>query len=306
VEIGQGTHTGLRQLVAEKLKMDPSLVHVVQEVMTDRAPHDWTTAASRTLFMVGRAALAALEDAIAQIRRTASAPLRCPEEDLEVAGGRVFLRDDPEQGLSLDKVVLGYVYANGNTVGGPVIGRGRYVARHLSGLDPETGQGRPGLEWTMGAEAAEVEVDLRDGSFRVLTAACCIDAGSVINPQLAHTQVVGAMAMGIGWVTREGFLFDRRGGVLNSRLRDFKLLRYGEHPRYVVEFLETPQGDGPFGARGIGEQGILGMPGAVSAAVSRAIGRQLTRKPITPEYVWSEIRAGAGRAGAGRGQGGAP
>ena len=128
----------------------------------------------------------------------------------------------------------------------------------------------------------------------MLKAACCIDAGRVINPQLARTQVVGAMAMGIGWVTREGFHFDRRGGVLNGALRDFKLLRYGEHPQYFVEFVETPQGDGPFGARGIGEQGILGMPGAVSAAVSRAIGRQLTRKPITPEYVWREIRAAAG------------
>ncbi len=286
VEIGQGTHTGLAQIVAERLAIDPSMVHVVAEVMTDRSAHDWTTAASRTLFMCGRAALAAIDDAVAQIRRVASAPLRCPEEDLEVGGNRVYLRDDPGRGLALPEVVMGYVYPNGNTVGGPVIGRGRYVARHLSGLDPETGEGRPGLEWTLGAEAVEVEVDLRDGSYRVLRSACAMDVGRVINPALARGQIVGAMAMGIGYTTREAFVFGQGERVLNGKLRDYKILRYGEHPEYIVRFVETPQRDGPFGARGLGEQGIVGMPGALAGAFSRAVERHLTRLPITPEALW--------------------
>ncbi|MFP4153139.1 MAG: xanthine dehydrogenase family protein molybdopterin-binding subunit [Alkalispirochaeta sp.] len=286
VEMGQGIHTGLAQIVAERLRTDPREVHVVREVMTDRSPHDWTSAASRTLFMVGRAAIAAVDDAVVQIKRIASAPLRAPEEDLEVAGGRVFLRDDPEQGLALADVVLGYVYPDGNAIGGPVIGRGKYIARHLSHIDPETGKGRPGLEWTLGAMGVEIEVDPEDGSFRVLKGVCSMDVGRVINPDLARGQVVGAMAMGIGYSTREAFEFDSREHVVNGKLRDYKLLRYGEHPEYIVDFVETPQGDGPFGARGLGEQGIIGMPGALSAAVSRAIGRQVHRLPITPEYLW--------------------
>ena len=295
VEMGQGIYTGLAQIVAERLRINPDKVHVVQEVMTDRSMHDWTSAASRTLSMCGRAAIAACDDAIAQIKRTASAPLRCPEEDLEVTGGRVFLRDDPEHGLDLTAVVLGYVYENGNAIGGPVVGRGKYIARHLSNLDPETGQGRPGLEWTLGAEGVEVEVDLRDGSYRVVRAVCAMDVGKVINPPLARGQIVGAMSMGIGYTTREAFLFDGRERVLNGKLRDYKLLRYGEHPEYIVEFIETPQGDGPFGARGLGEQGIIGMPGALSAAFSRAIGVQLNELPITPEYLW---RSAVGEGGA--------
>ncbi len=289
VEIGQGIYTGLAQLVAEKLQMDPEQIHVVSEVMTDRSTHDWTTAASRTLYMCGRAALGAVDDAVAQIKRVASAALRCPEEDLEVAGGRVFLRDDPEKGLSLAEVANGYVYPNGNAIGGPVIGRGKYIARHLTHLDPETGEGRPGLEWTLGAEGVEVEVNLRDGSFRIVRAACAMDVGKVINPALARGQIVGAMAMGIGYTTREAFAFDSRERVLNNKLRDYKLLRYGEHPEYVVEFVETPQRDGPFGARGLGEQGIIGMPGALSAAFSRAVGVQLNELPITPETLWAAM-----------------
>ncbi len=288
MEIGQGTLTGLAQIVAEALKMDPEMVYVVPEVMTDRSTHDWTTAASRTLFMVGRAALGAVEDAVAQLKQVASGPLRCPVEDLRVADGRVYLADDPDNGLPLSEVCLGYVYPNGNAVGGPVIGRGRYIARHLSRLDPETGEGRPGLEWTLGAEAVEVEVDLRDGSYRILKSACAMDVGKVINPALARGQIVGAMAMGIGYTTREAFDFDGRGRVLNNKLRDFKILRYGEHPEYVVDFVETPQQDGPFGARGLGEQGIIGMPGALASAFSRAVGAQLHRLPITPEYLWAE------------------
>ncbi len=286
VEIGQGIYTGLAQVVAERLGITPDDVHVVTEVMTDRSTHDWTTAASRTLMMCGRAAISAVDDAVSQIKRVAAAPLRCPEEDLEVSGGRVYIADEPSRGLSLSEVANGYVYPDGNAIGGPVIGRGKYIARHLSHLDPKTGEGRPGLEWTLGAEGVELEVDRRDGSYRILRSVCAMDVGKVINPALARGQIVGAMAMGIGYTMREALEFDSRQRVLNRKLRDYKLLRYGEHPEYTVEFVETPQNDGPFGARGLGEQGIIGMPGALSAAFSRAVGTQLNDMPITPEKLW--------------------
>ena len=296
VEIGQGTHTGLAQIVAERLGIDPSMVHVAPEIATDQAPHDWQTAASRSLFMAGRAAIAAVEDAIAQIKQVASEPLRCPQEELVVSGGRVFARHRPEHGLPLSEVVIRYVYPNGNAIGGPVIGRGKYVARGLTGLDPETGAGKPALEWTLGSEGVEIELDPVDGSYRILKAACCMDVGKVINPRLARGQVVGGMAMAIGYAASEAFSFDPKARVLNGSLRDFKIMRYGEQPEYFVDFAETPQHDGPYGARGLGEQGILGIPGALSAALSRAIGIQIDALPLTAEAVW---RAAGGHDAAG-------
>lgn len=292
VEIGQGTYTGLKQIVAERLRLDPELVHVVREVRTESAPHDWETAASRSLFMAGRAAIEAVDDAVAQVKQVASAPLRCPPDDLDVAEGRVFLRDNPEIGLPLSEVVIHYLYPNGTAVGGPIVGRGRYVARGLTSIDPETGEGRPWLEYTMGGQGVEVEVDLTDGSYRILKAACAMDVGTVINPQLARGQVVGGMAMSIGYAATEGFVFDARERVENDSLRDFKIMRFGDQPEYFVDFVETPQGDGPYGARGIGEQGILGVPGALAAALSRVVGKPLDRLPLTFEEVWRAAREG--------------
>ena len=288
IEIGQGAHEGLRMLVAEAMKTDLARVRTTRRVDTDLSPHDWATAASRSLFMAGRAALDAVADAVAQIQRIAAAPLQCKPEDLDVAGHRVFVRADPSRFLPLDKVVLGYVYPNGNAIGGPVIGRGWYITPDLTSLDPGTGAGKPWLEWTLGAEGVEVEIDPADGAIRVLTAACCMDVGKVVHPALARGQVVGAMGMGIGYSLTEGYVFDARQAVQNGSLRDYKIQRYGEETEYLVDFVETPQPDGPYGLRGLGEQGIVGMPGCLSQAVSLAIGAQITELPMTPETIWKK------------------
>ncbi len=292
LEIGAGTYSSVAQILAERFKDDPENVHINWEVHTSHSPHDWATAASRSLFMAGCAALAAADDAIRQIKHIACAPLQCAEEELEVAGGRVYVRDDPGRGLPLSKVVLGYQYPDGKSIGGQVIGRGNYIAHALTGIDAETGEGNPALEWTLGAEAVEVEVDLTDGSFQVLKAVCAMDVGKVINPQLARGNVVGAMAMALGFATTEGFVFDEEACPLNFQLRDFKVPRFGEEPEYDVSFVETPQADGPFGARGLGEQGVLGIPGAVANAIARAIGRPINSLPITPERIWGAIMGG--------------
>jgi CO/xanthine dehydrogenase Mo-binding subunit len=290
VEIGQGTKTGLAQIVAERLGLEMDQVHVQMIVDTKVAPHDWATAASRGLFMAGRAALEACDDALGQIRRTASIALRVSPEDLTVRGGRVFLEEEPHVGLSLKDVALGYVYPGGNAVEGQIIGRGRYISRLLTGIDPDTGEGHPDLEWTLAAQGVEVEFDPADGSYRILKAACCLDAGRVINPDLARGQIAGAMAMGLGFAACEGFVFNSRGQVQNDDLRDFKILRIGEAPIYHIAFLETPQRDGPFGARGLGEQAVIGMPGALASALSRAAGTALNTLPLTPESIWKAMR----------------
>jgi CO/xanthine dehydrogenase Mo-binding subunit len=290
VEIGQGTKTGLKQIVADKLEMPIEKVHVTSDVDTQTAPHDWATAASRSLMMAGRAAINACEDAMQQLKETASRVLRCPVEDLTVANEKVYITDEPEISIDVKDLCLGYVYENGNAIGGQVIGRGNYIARRLSNMDPETGEGRPDLEWTLGTEAVEIELDLNDYSYEVTKAASTMDVGNVINPDLARGQVSGAMAMGLSFARNEGFVFNSLEQVENNVLRDYKILRYGEHPEYFVDFVETPQGDGPFGARGLGEQGVIGMPGALSNAVSRAAGVEVNELPLIPELIYKNVK----------------
>lgn len=286
VEIGQATQTGLAQILAEKFDTTIDRIHMVKEINTKTSPHDWATAASRATFMGGNAVIQAADDAIGQIKNIASRVLRCPSEDLAVGKDRVFIEDAPHIGLDLSKVVLGYVYENGNAIEGQVIGKGRYIARGLTDIDKETGKGQPALEWTLGAEGVEIELDLRDYSYKILKAVCVLDVGKLINPPMARGQMVGGMAMGLSFASNEVFIYNSRGQVINNDLRSFKIMRYGEEPEYLVDYIETPQKDGPYGARGIGEQSIIGIPGALSNALSRALGLQLKSLPLTPEYLW--------------------
>jgi CO/xanthine dehydrogenase Mo-binding subunit len=286
VEIGTGTKTILAQILAEKMKMDIKDIHVKMEVDTQTTPEHWKTVASRGTFMAGRAVLEAADDAIRQLKEIASIVLRTPIEDLEVGYGKVFLRDDPTIYVDIKDIAYGYKYPNGNAIGGQIIGRGNYILRHLTYLDKETGAGKPGPEWTVGAQAVEIEFDKRDYTYKIIRAVSVIDIGKVLNEKAAIGQVIGAMSMGLSWASRETFLFDRYERVLNPQLRTYRPLRFGEHPEYVVEFVETPQIDAPYGARGAGEHGLIGMPAALANALSIAAEVPLNELPLVPELIW--------------------
>ncbi|WP_218197375.1 hypothetical protein, partial [Pseudomonas sp. 2995-1] len=72
------------------------------------------------------------------------------------------------------------------------------------------------------------------------------------------------------------------------RLRTYRPVHYGEQPEYVVEFVETPHIDAPFGARGAGEQGLLGMPAALANSLSLAANVELHHLPLIPVSIWRE------------------
>ena len=101
------------------------------------------------------------------MKEIASIVLRAPIEDLEVAHSHVFLRDNPKVGLHFKDIGYGYQYPNGNSIGGQIIGRGNFILRHFTHLDPETGAGKPGPEWTVAAYGVEVEFDRRDYTYRL-------------------------------------------------------------------------------------------------------------------------------------------
>ncbi|WP_027410767.1 xanthine dehydrogenase family protein molybdopterin-binding subunit [Anoxybacteroides tepidamans] len=286
VEIGTGTKTILAQILAEKLKMDINDVHVKMEIDTQSTPEHWKTVASRGTFMGGRAVLEAADDVIRQLKDIAACILRAPIEDLEVGYGKVFLRDDPSIYIPIKDIAYGYKYPNGNAVGGQIIGRGNYILRHLTPLDKETGAGKPGPEWTVCAHAVEIEFDKRDCTYKIIKAVSVIDVGKVLNFKAALGQVMGAMSMGLSFASRETFLFDQYERVLNPQFRTYQPIRFGEHPEYIADFIETPQIDAPYGARGVGEHGLIGMPAALANALSIAAEVPLNQLPLFPELIW--------------------
>ncbi|WP_285851792.1 xanthine dehydrogenase family protein molybdopterin-binding subunit [Sporosarcina luteola] len=292
VELGQGTKTILAQIAAERLKMNVSDIHVTMEVNTQYTPHQWRTVASSTTFLAGNAVLAAADDAIRQLKRIGAVALQCSEEDLDVGNGRVYIKAKPDIGINIETVALGYKYPNGHTVGGQVIGIGVHVQRHLTPMDKETGFGDPGPWWSVGAQAVEIEWDESNYHYKIVKAVTVLDGGTIINPMTAAQQMRGGIFLGLSIARGESFEFNEQGVIQNPDLRTYQLMRFGEQPdEYIVEFVETPAEDGPFGARGIGEYGVIGAAAALANGLSLATNVELTQLPLTPELIWRTRRA---------------
>ncbi len=122
----------------------------------------------------------------------------------------------------------------------------------------------------------------------ILRAATVLDAGKVINPKGAKGVVMGGMSMGLGLGSRESFIYDQQQELQNTSLRTYKVLRIGEQPEYLVDWGETPNANAPFGARGIGEHGIVAIHAALVNALSRAAQVELDQVPVIPELIWQK------------------
>lgn len=292
VEMGSGGQTQLAQMLADKMKMDISRVHVRLDVDTQLNPHYWKTVASMTTYMVGRAVMRAADDIIAQLKAVASAALRCSPEELDIEKERIYLRSDPQLSLQFHELVHGLKYPNGNASGGQVIGRGSFIMGHLTPLNPQTGRGRTGPAWTVGAQAVEVELDTAEYTYRIIKAATVMDVGKLINPRAAEGSIRGGMSMGLSLASRECFPYHERGVMQATSLRNYKLLHIGQEPDYLVGFVETPQEDSPYGARVFSEHGIIGIPAALANALSTAANTSLNQLPLTPEAIWTSCTGG--------------
>ena len=291
-EIGPAMKTTIAQIIAEKLKMDIDDIHVYMSVDTRVTPKHWKTVASMTTFMVGNAAVNAAEDLIRQLKDLASIVLRCEPKYVDIENKRAYLIDDRSKFVEFKDIVHGYQYKNSSSIFGELIGRGNYIVQHLLPLDVETGVGKSGVSWTVGAQGVEIEYNPKIHTYRLLRAVTVVDAGKVINPKMAESVIISGMSMGFGLATREEFIYDEKAILQDTSLRTYKLMHLGEQPKYIVDFVETPQKDGPFGARGIGEHGILGIPAAFTHAIQLATGKDFHKIPISPELIWKTVREG--------------
>lgn len=102
------------------------------------------TVASLTEHMAGHAVVRAADDLIAQLRSNGAQAFTCDESDIEVAGGRVFSRNEPNNYIAFKDIVQGYKSETGESVGEPVLGRGGFMLKGLSMLNPQTGEGKTG------------------------------------------------------------------------------------------------------------------------------------------------------------------
>jgi CO/xanthine dehydrogenase Mo-binding subunit len=290
-EIGQGSATAVAQIAAESLGFPVDKVKVAIEKDTDKEPYDWQTVASKGIVLTGDAVMLACQDLLEQAYDVAAQVLRCSPRDLDHDAEKIFVKHHPDASVTFAALSIGYAYPNGNGVGGPLVGVGRYIAQGLSNLDKATGQGLPALDWTYGAHGVVVEVDPDTGEFDVLKIASVFDVGKVVNPAIVRGQCVGGMIQGLGTALCEGYIYDEEGHLLNPSFTDNKIPTAKDIPEQIESMaVETAQLDGPFGARGVGEHPMISVAPAVGNAIHQATGAELVHMPMRFEDVWRALR----------------
>jgi aerobic carbon-monoxide dehydrogenase large subunit len=147
------------------------------------------------------------------------------------------------------------------------------------------------LVFSSGAYGAVVEIERATGRLRVLRVAAVDDAGTIVNPLLAEGQVIGGTAQGLGQCLVEEAAYDEEGNPTFASFVGYSLLTAAEMPPVVAAFVETPSPLNPLGAKGIGEGGAIGTPGAVANAVADALGGVRVDAPFTEAKLWRALHS---------------
>lgn len=290
-DYGNGTYTPLTQIIAEEMDIPLSKIHVAYETDTDRDPYDWQTVASRFMPMGGRAVINACNDLKKKMAETAAKVFECTADDFIFENEKVVLKNNPEKFIPYEKLATGYVFPNGNAIGGPLIGVGVYIVEGLTNLDKETGQGLPAFNWTFGAHAVEIEVDVETGEFTVLKIASAMDVGKVMNEASLKGQLIGGVVQGLGTAICERYVYSNDGRLLNKSFTDNKIPTAKDIPNvFVPIFIETPHDKGAYGSRGAAEHPMISVAPAIGNALKDALGIELTEMPIRSEDVWSAMQ----------------
>jgi carbon-monoxide dehydrogenase large subunit len=272
---GQGHATTIAQIVADRLGLALEDVRL-QRVDTAESPRGSGTFASRgTVAMLGTAAVAA--DRVGdKLRALAAHRLEAAAPDVELAGGRAFVRGFPDRSIALAEITR---IAYSPPVGGLPEGL-------TPGLEATVYCDLPGPTFSGAVHIAVVEVDPATGRVTVRRYALVEDCGRVINPVIVEGQIHGAVAQGLGEALLESVVYDDDGQLLTATLMDYALPRADDLPLFEIGHLETPSPLTPGGVKGMGEGGTIGAPATIANAVADAVrhlGVQITRLPIRPE-----------------------
>jgi CO/xanthine dehydrogenase Mo-binding subunit len=260
-DMGNGSVTSQTRIVAEVLGVQPEDVEAV-EADTDLVPWNLGDYASRGVYVEGAAAKKVAESMKAKMAEKASNFLDCMTEEVEFAGGAVFVKNDPERRMTLSELVVKTQAVDQEEL-----------------LASETYASTSGPT-SYGVHFAEVLVNEETGKVRMVDYVAVHDVGKVINRMGIEGQAEGGIEMGIGYALTEEMLFNETGRMVNSNLKKYVHTRASEMPHIRIEFVEAFEPSGPYGAKSIGECATVPVAPAVMNAVCNAIQRDLYSYPI--------------------------
>lgn len=274
-EVGQGARTILCQIVAQELSVPVASV-TMRETETRTTPFDRSTGASRSTTVMGSAVKAAALDLRRQLIEAAVEIFKANARTITLSNGQAVAGDKQ---MSYGQIVSAFF----GMPGGELIGRG-YMRP-----DGTLGKSLP-LFWETGMGSAEIAVDEETGAIRVERYVTVADVGRALNPIQAEGQDEGAAIQGLGNTLFEALEYEN-GQPLNASLVDYRVPRFTDLPAiFTSALVENSDGPGPYGAKGMGESGIVSVAPAVGNALFNATGVRIRDLPLTPERVWRALR----------------
>ena len=273
-ELGQGSHTVLRQIAAEEMGVELQKVRVIGPD-TAITPFERSTGASRTTTLMGRAVLEACQEAIAQLRDMAAEILKTAPEDLVLERSGVAFKD---RRLSWQDVIRAFFGLSDCSI------IGRAYLRKVGDLALLP------VFWEIGCTGVEIAVDAETGRICLERLVTVGDVGLAINPAMVEGQDLGAATMGLGIGLYEELLYEGQQ-LLNGNLLDYRVPRFSDlAPQIDLLLVQNQDGRGPYGAKGGGEGSLNPIPACLANALYQATGVRLRRLPLTPERVWRALR----------------
>ena len=269
-DLGTGSDTVLAQMAAEVLgvELDDILVYSSD---TDRTPFDVGAYASSTTYVSGTAVIKTAEKVRERLIEVAQGLLDAGPDEVRFDEG--FFVAPSGKRIHIKEAALKSFYGEDK----------QQIVESASFMTLDCPP-------PFCACFAEVEIDLDTGMVKVIDIASAVDLGRAINPTLAEGQIIGSVAMGIGYALTEDMVFSDSGKMLNASLLDYKVPASVDLPDIKAFIVETDEPSGPFGVKSVGEICVDNVAPAIANAIFNATNVRLRELPFTPEKVFDALR----------------
>src|SRR6266446_2003454 len=292
---GQGHETVAKPIVAEVRDVEQRSIRVIAEMDTATSP--WSVASGSYSSRFAPAGSSAVYTAAMRVRNKllhlAAEQLQVPAAALRLQAGRVY-HDDKDTGLSIRRLA-GLTHWSPTELPSDVE-PGVYETSYytIPTVTPPNEKDQVNSSATYGflVDVVQVEINPEIAEIKVLDYITVHDAGRLLNPKLAHGQILGGLAQGLGSALFEEMVYDEEGQLLNGSFMDYLCTTVGEMPPVEIAHQETPSPLTPLGAKGLGEGNTMSAGAAIANAVADALGIEPTALPLSPTRVWDLLCQG--------------
>jgi aerobic carbon-monoxide dehydrogenase large subunit len=281
---GQGHETAFKQVVCDRLGLDPNEVTYIQGD-TDQVFFAEGTGGSRSAAFSGSAFTLAADKIETKAKTIAANMFKVDVADINFADG-VFSSQKTNRTLSIKEVAKASLDPKNLPQG------------MEAGLIEKAIYAGKAAAYPNGVHVCELEIDEDTGTVEIVNYNVVDDVGTVINPLLLHGQIDGGIAQGVGQILMENIKFDTEGQMLTGSFMDYAMPRASDLSAFHVDSNPVPTKTNPLGVKGAGEAGCVGaMPAVANALVDAlsVLGIKHVEMPATPEVLWRAIHEARGK-----------